>query len=96
MDSQQSKMTKSELDLENRALFEELQHRLKQIDALREALREALSAMDAIKEIIEDVDHRAMAADGPVTPTRQEMTDREMRNIYEAAIFGSRVARALL
>jgi hypothetical protein len=38
-----------------------------------------------IARIIETVDNRAMAADGPVTPTRHEMTDDEMRQIYALA-----------
>lgn len=36
-----------------------------------------------IREIIENVDNRAMAADGPVTPTLQEMTQAEMSEIYK-------------
>lgn len=38
-----------------------------------------------IARIIEDVDHRCMAADGPVTPTRAEITDEELRRIYALA-----------
>ena len=38
-----------------------------------------------IKQIIEDVDNRCLAADGPVTPTLQEMTVDEMRRIYALA-----------
>ena len=38
-----------------------------------------------IAEIIEQVDNRAMAADGPVTPTLQEMTQKEMSQIYALA-----------
>lgn len=38
-----------------------------------------------IAEIIEDVDNRCMAADGPVTPTLQEMTQKEMSEIYGLA-----------
>lgn len=37
-----------------------------------------------VKGIIESVENRCMAADGPVTPTRQEITDAELRDIYEA------------
>jgi hypothetical protein len=43
-----------------------------------------------IAEIIEAVDHRAMAADGPVTPTLQEMTQAEMSEIYQLAIMEPR------
>lgn len=45
----------------------------------------ARQRLDLIAQIIERVDHRAMAADGDVTPTRHEMTDQEMRDIYRLA-----------
>jgi hypothetical protein len=32
---------------------------------------------EKIRQIIERIDHRAMAADGPVTPTEQEITGGE-------------------
>jgi hypothetical protein len=35
-----------------------------------------------IAAIIEAVDQRCLAADGPVSNTRHEMTDHEMRTIY--------------
>ena len=38
-----------------------------------------------IAEIIEAVDNRCMAADGPVTPTLQEMTQTELSAIYAIA-----------
>jgi hypothetical protein len=38
-----------------------------------------------IAEIIEDVDNRCMAVDGPVSDTRQEITKEEMREIYQLA-----------
>lgn len=41
--------------------------------------------LDGIAHIIEDVDNRCMAADGPVTDTRDEMTKEEMREIYRSA-----------
>jgi len=41
--------------------------------------------LDRIKHIIEAVDNRAMAADGQVTPTLQEMTQAEMSEIYRLA-----------
>ena len=41
-----------------------------------------------IARIIEDVDNRCLAADGPVTKTRHEMTDDEMRAIYALAKHG--------
>lgn len=39
----------------------------------------------AIEEIIEDVDNRCMAVDGPVSKTREEITDAEIRQIYKLA-----------
>lgn len=38
-----------------------------------------------ISEIIEFVEHRCMAVDGPVTKTRGEITDDEFREIYQLA-----------
>lgn len=38
-----------------------------------------------IAEIIESVDNRCMAADGPVTPTLQEMRQEEISMIYAIA-----------
>lgn len=38
-----------------------------------------------IKAIIEAVDNRAMATDGPVPPTLQVMTQREISEIYRLA-----------
>jgi hypothetical protein len=37
-----------------------------------------------IARTIESIDHRAMACDGPVTPTLQEATYPELRRIYQA------------
>jgi hypothetical protein len=42
----------------------------------------AKSALDEIATIIECVDNRCMAADGPVTPTLEEMTQEEISRIY--------------
>lgn len=38
-----------------------------------------------IAQILEDVDQRCMAADGPVTETRHEITGNELRKIYQLA-----------
>lgn len=38
-----------------------------------------------IAEIIEAVDNRCMAADGPVAPTLSEMTQAEISEIYRLA-----------
>ncbi len=39
-----------------------------------------------IAQIIEGVDNRAAACDGPVTPTLIEMTQKEMSRIYRLAV----------
>jgi len=39
--------------------------------------------------IIETVDNRCLAVDGPVSDTREEMTVEEMRRIYQLAIGGN-------
>ena len=44
---------------------------------------ELAGRLTRIAEIIKDVDTRCMAADGPVTPTLQEMTQAEISEIYE-------------
>lgn len=41
--------------------------------------------LDRIAEIIETVDNRCMAADGPVPPTLSEMTQAEISEIYKLA-----------
>lgn len=38
-----------------------------------------------IAEVLESIDNRCMAADGPVTPTRDEITGDELRDLYVAA-----------
>ena len=44
-----------------------------------------LQRLKKIAEIIEGVDNRCMAVDGPVTPTLQEMTQKEISKIYRLA-----------
>jgi hypothetical protein len=41
--------------------------------------------MRSIRGIIDAVENRCMAADGPVTNTRHEMTDEELQRIYRLA-----------
>lgn len=41
--------------------------------------------LEEISAIIEAVDDRCAAADGPVTPTLQEMTQAEISRIYKLA-----------
>ena len=43
------------------------------------------SRLAAIAGIIEVVDQRCLAADGPVTPTLREMTQAEISEIYRLA-----------
>lgn len=50
-----------------------------------EIAEEQRKRLTAIAGIIETVDNRCMAADGPVTPTLQEMTQVEMSEIYRLA-----------
>jgi len=55
------------------------------LDYLTEDLGHALARLALIAEIIEIVDNRCAAADGPVSNTRDEITDQEMRSIYRLA-----------
>lgn len=41
--------------------------------------------LDAIAQVIWDVDNRCMAADGPVSKTLEEMTQAEISQIYKLA-----------
>jgi hypothetical protein len=41
--------------------------------------------LDRIREIIEEVDNRCLHADGPVTPTMEEITQDELSRIYAHA-----------
>lgn len=51
----------------------------------RRTANDALTRLRLIAEIIEGVESRCMAVDGPVTPTLQEMTEEELRRIYRLA-----------
>ncbi len=64
--------------VKNLTAIELLQASSKTIERLRRRLQR-------IAEIIELVDHRAMACDGPVTPTLEEMTQKEISEIYRLA-----------
>lgn len=48
-------------------------------------LKTSTSRLAEIAEIIEAVDRRCSAVDGPVSDTRAEMTAAEMRKIYQLA-----------
>lgn len=48
-------------------------------------LSAALQRLANIAAVIDGIENRCMAADGPVTNTRVEMTDRELIRIYRLA-----------
>jgi hypothetical protein len=48
------------------------------------ALTRTIRDAQVITRTIEGIDHRAMAAYGPVTPTLEEATTAELRRIYQA------------
>lgn len=52
-------------------------------EPLSETAQTITESLSEIGQIIEAVDNRCMAVDGPVTPTLQEMTQKEMSRIYE-------------
>ena len=58
-------------------------------------LRQVQMHVDLIVETIEAVDQRCMAVDGPVIPTRQEITDDEMVDIWDAACCAERLLAEL-
>lgn len=45
-------------------------------------LSDTQQRLDRIRQLLESVDHRALAADGPVTPAHEEITLDEVRCIY--------------
>jgi len=49
----------------------------------------AVDACKKVLDVIERVENRCMACDGPVTPTTQEITEDELRTIYLAAKEGA-------
>lgn len=49
-------------------------------------MRDKRERLRMIAAIIERVDNRAIAADGPVTPTREEITTDEIKAIYGLAM----------
>lgn len=49
------------------------------------AIADVKDALLGIQRVIESVEARCMAVDGPVTPTHQEITDSELRQIYRLA-----------
>lgn len=63
--------------------------RAKAAARLRSAMHGSRASCAAIVGIIEAVENRCMAADGPVTSTLREMTEGEMRTIYRLAKRGA-------
>ena len=55
------------------------------LDLTGSFVKSLVARLDGIVQIIEAVDRRCMAADGPVPKTREEITDEEMRAIYKLA-----------
>lgn len=56
-------------------------------------VRSPLARLKRIAEIIDLVEQRCLIVDGPVANTRHEMTDQELRMIYEIAL-GYRIRRS--
>lgn len=52
---------------------------------LREQADALAAAHQRVRSIILSVENRCMAADGPVTPTLEEMTEDELRGIWQAS-----------
>lgn len=52
---------------------------------LREQAEALADALQRVRSIILSVENRCMAADGPVTPTLEEMTEDELRAIWQAS-----------
>ncbi len=57
----------------------------------------ALEAIDTFNRIVENVEARCMAVDGPVTPTLKEMSEVELSSLWEAvqAIRSALIAEAV-
>lgn len=55
------------------------------IEMYRRRQRNMSRRLLKIAQIIESVERRCIAADGPVSKTLEEMTDLEMRKIYRLA-----------
>lgn len=62
---------------------------LQTLDQMRWKETVAVQACMDIMALLEEVDQRCLVADGPVTPTRLEITDAEMHRIYKLANKGA-------
>lgn len=54
-------------------------------NAAADATQRESAVAQAYVDMIHAVENRCMAADGPVTPTHAEITDAELRSVYELA-----------
>lgn len=54
-------------------------------NAAADANQREIAVAQAYVDMIHGVENRCMAADGPVTPTHAEITDAELRSVYELA-----------
>jgi hypothetical protein len=61
------------------------QPRQEQEEAMSKTQKELVMDAGIIAQTLEDIDNRAICADGPVTPTLKEATYQELRRIYLAA-----------
>jgi len=55
------------------------------IDLTDKFTKSLIARLDRIAQIIEAVDRRCMAADGCVTQTKDEITTKELRQIFKLA-----------
>lgn len=60
-----------------------------------ELSRDAARASAAVLAVLEGIEARCMAADGPVTPTREAITDAELRALYAHARAAARASSLL-
>lgn len=52
-------------------------------EARKKALEDVRNAADKFNDIIETIEARCMASDGPVTPTLKEMSEKELRALWK-------------
>ena len=62
-----------------------MQRVVAEIDTLREQVEALEAAHQRVRSIILSVENRCMAADGPVSRTLEEMTEDELRAIWQAS-----------
>ena len=57
---------------------------MKDWETLTRAAERLSNAISSFNRIIDGIEQRCMAVDGPVTPTLQEMKEKELRNLWLA------------